>query len=507
MRAIRVVVRDHDWRTAPPVRHRLAISEPEDGGRTLRLDIDVAHRDGDVDFRWVGEITFRPGSLGFSMRGEALRTFRRNRIGIVILHPIEDAGRVIDVTTPDGETSRHRLPDGDQSASTTTEHPGPALVHRPRRRPPAADWRRLRDRGPAQLDGRLVQDLLHPARRTLSGHGERRRARRAVRDAERHHLPGLHPADRQTGPDVPVALGRSARTAARVRIRLHNRRRRSSAATIRRMPITPPQRPCWSSSTCATPADGRGWNSALAEARAWRAALDVRLITDEPQHIAEAVDRLAGHPVCRIGVFDPASHVTESRLWTALTDQAGATAAGRTGRRYSSAFHRAEPDSGPVTGRHPRADLQHYAADAHRRTRTHRRQPRGAASGRRERGSARPGPAAAHRADHVEAEVQRGGHDARHSGGAGWRSTIGGAHRPAPVHCVRRRLDAGQRPGPGHRRRHEPDLLRDRWSSGAAPHTQRTGVSDRLPGREPDFHGHGQADRGRARTRPTGSPS
>jgi hypothetical protein len=61
--------------------------------------------------------------------------------------------------------------------------------------------------------------------------------------------------------------------------------------------------------------------TALAEAEAWRAALDVRLITDDPRHITEAVDRLAGHPVCRIGVFDPASHVTESNIWTALTDQ------------------------------------------------------------------------------------------------------------------------------------------------------------------------------------------
>src|SRR4029079_18213802 len=97
LRAFRVVVRDQDWRTVPPQRTRLSVHEGKSDGQQLIVQLQVRHQDRDVDYDWAGEIIFGATDLTFEMDGTANSTFLRNRIGIVVLHPLSHAGRLIGV--------------------------------------------------------------------------------------------------------------------------------------------------------------------------------------------------------------------------------------------------------------------------------------------------------------------------------------------------------------------------------------------------------------------------
>ena len=58
-------------------------------GDTFRITYDVENKAGDVDFFWRGTIAGDAnGTITFSMDGEARSTFRRNRIGFCVLHPM-----------------------------------------------------------------------------------------------------------------------------------------------------------------------------------------------------------------------------------------------------------------------------------------------------------------------------------------------------------------------------------------------------------------------------------
>ncbi|MBC7724778.1 MAG: hypothetical protein H7146_08520 [Burkholderiaceae bacterium] len=103
LRAIRVVVRDENWGTIEPVVEATAAN---DGS----IDLVVRHVCGEVDFEWRGGIRFRDDRVEFFFDGVARAEFLRNRIGFVVLHPLEDAGREFTVTTPGGERRDIRFP-------------------------------------------------------------------------------------------------------------------------------------------------------------------------------------------------------------------------------------------------------------------------------------------------------------------------------------------------------------------------------------------------------------
>ena len=90
LRRIYVAVRDHNWDTILP---QLSNVQIEREGNAFRITYDVANKMADVDFFWQGTITGDAnGTITFSMDGEARSTFRRNRIGFCVLHPMSCAG-------------------------------------------------------------------------------------------------------------------------------------------------------------------------------------------------------------------------------------------------------------------------------------------------------------------------------------------------------------------------------------------------------------------------------
>ena len=108
LRRVYVAVRDHNWDTILP---QLSNVQIEQEGDVFRIAYDVANKVGDVDFFWRGTITGdADGTVTFSMDGEARSTFRRNRIGFCVLHPMSCAGVPCRIEKVDGTVEESAYP-------------------------------------------------------------------------------------------------------------------------------------------------------------------------------------------------------------------------------------------------------------------------------------------------------------------------------------------------------------------------------------------------------------
>ena len=109
LRGIYVAVREEGWATVPAALEDLEIeAEPE----SFRIRFRALHRRGRVRFDWEGRLEGgADGRIGFRMAGTAGSAFRRNRIGICVLHPVEEcAGRRCIVETTDGDRLERGFP-------------------------------------------------------------------------------------------------------------------------------------------------------------------------------------------------------------------------------------------------------------------------------------------------------------------------------------------------------------------------------------------------------------
>jgi len=105
---IYAAVRDHNWGTVPG---RLSDEQIEAGRDSFRIQFRSEHVQNDVDFVWTGTITgAADGTVAFHFDGEARATFRRNRIGFCVLHPMSCAGKACTIRTVDGQQSEGQFP-------------------------------------------------------------------------------------------------------------------------------------------------------------------------------------------------------------------------------------------------------------------------------------------------------------------------------------------------------------------------------------------------------------
>ena len=109
VRALYAAVRDEDWSTVPS---QITIREQVIQSDSFRLAFEARCRLGPVEYAWQGVMTGEPsGRIRFTFDGLANSDFRRNRIGICILHPIlECAGRPVAVEHVDGTTEQGNFP-------------------------------------------------------------------------------------------------------------------------------------------------------------------------------------------------------------------------------------------------------------------------------------------------------------------------------------------------------------------------------------------------------------
>jgi len=109
VRAIYAAVRDNNWATIPPI---VTLREQAIGKDSFRLAFDVRCVRAPVDYSWSGVITGdASGRIEFTFDGVANSEFQRNRIGICILHPIEECrGKPVTVEHEDGTNEEGAFP-------------------------------------------------------------------------------------------------------------------------------------------------------------------------------------------------------------------------------------------------------------------------------------------------------------------------------------------------------------------------------------------------------------
>ncbi|WP_461163862.1 hypothetical protein [Arthrobacter sp. R4-81] len=108
LRAIKGVIRDHQWRTLQPAVRDVAFLEDDDGV-TVRFHVDYAG--GEARYESMLKVRLTPLTVDVEFNGRAKTAFRRNRIGLVVLHPASESGREVTAVTPAGNVTTRRFPE------------------------------------------------------------------------------------------------------------------------------------------------------------------------------------------------------------------------------------------------------------------------------------------------------------------------------------------------------------------------------------------------------------
>ncbi len=109
IRMVYASLRDKAWLTAKPEISGLKVSRNKNG---FRLSFEGHYRMNEIDFMAHFDVeASMQGHLIFRMKGKALTTFSRNRIGFCVLHPIDSSsGKTCTLLHPDRTASSHVFP-------------------------------------------------------------------------------------------------------------------------------------------------------------------------------------------------------------------------------------------------------------------------------------------------------------------------------------------------------------------------------------------------------------
>ncbi|WP_282819376.1 hypothetical protein [Curtobacterium flaccumfaciens] len=328
LRAVRFVVRDHDWRTADDTVLTRTVSGDE--GR-IRIETSARY-DGVEVVRTVLEATLEDDTLRVAAVGTVTKAFRRNRVGLVVLHPPTLAGQPLTVRHP-------------SRGSTATAFPFWIAPHQPAVDVAGLDW----SVGATALSLDLTGDVFEME------------DQRNWTDAsfKTYSTPLAEPFPVAITPGTTVRQGLALRATAVDPAGGPGTRSGGAASSAPDLAaldgpapgavVTPPptlQLLAGSAPVATRPDDAdllRGFpilvepvlgapnvEAVLASARrdAGGAPLDVRFVTDDPALLRAAIDAvLEGGPVARVGAFDPVSHVTTPALQRALGEAVAAVGA------------------------------------------------------------------------------------------------------------------------------------------------------------------------------------
>jgi hypothetical protein len=85
IRAIYGAVRDQNWNTVQP---EIVVGQMTSSDEHFHLEFQVKCSSAGIAFTWNGTIEGKAGTLSFEFTGQAESTFKKNRIGLCLLHPI-----------------------------------------------------------------------------------------------------------------------------------------------------------------------------------------------------------------------------------------------------------------------------------------------------------------------------------------------------------------------------------------------------------------------------------
>jgi D-apionolactonase len=109
LRGVYGAVRDGNWDTIQPA---LTMGSQHIGEHSFQIEFQAACQRGDIDFLWKGTLAGNSdGTVEFVFDGEARSQFCKNRIGLCVLHPIQEcAGKRCSIRTMDGSVLDAHFP-------------------------------------------------------------------------------------------------------------------------------------------------------------------------------------------------------------------------------------------------------------------------------------------------------------------------------------------------------------------------------------------------------------
>ena len=109
VRNIYAVVRDQNWNT---IAWKVSNLKTDVRADSFEITFDVDCNEREVQYFWKGAVRGAPaGEITFSFEGEAKSSFRRNRIGICVLHPVtECAGKAVTLEHTNGTREETAFP-------------------------------------------------------------------------------------------------------------------------------------------------------------------------------------------------------------------------------------------------------------------------------------------------------------------------------------------------------------------------------------------------------------
>ena len=313
LRAIRAVVRDHDWRTLRPAVESFTESQDAD---TFALRLSVGFAGFGAEYNTELTVSLSGNDLTVTFDGVAPGDFRSNRIGLVVLHRPDDAGRDVTVTGPD---------------QTLTEGAFPTEIspHQPFMNIAAMRWERDGTAFGLEFSGDTFEtedqrnwtdasfktystplsrpfpvtvragDRVHQSIRLTAALGDQ-----TAKDPSPEPVAGVLTVCRQSQGRVPALGTSSSRSAARL----------SAVPGLDALIVEVPGDD--------TAAAAQILRHAVQQAAELGAALDVRITATGAGDLRPVMDLLPLETVVRLGAFSSESHVTERGLWEQLHREA-----------------------------------------------------------------------------------------------------------------------------------------------------------------------------------------
>ncbi|WP_051425708.1 hypothetical protein [Jiangella gansuensis] len=301
LRGVRAVVRDRDWRTGEWTVG--AVAESDDG-----IEVPVRSRSFGADLTGTIRVLARGDTLSVEFVAVSGGEFDTNRTGLVVLHPPRLAGADLVVTHPDGTRE-------------TTRFPLTISPHQPVSDIAALAWNDAGMRIRADLAGDVFE----------------------MEDQRNWTDASFKTYSRPLALPFPYRLAAGEQVRQSVTVRVTGRPSGTAGRVSDRIELTPGGRfPAIgvAASTAPDP-EPRGlprvgrsmlveldlatpnWPAALVRAAERGLPLDVRVVLPtppEPSLLRDLTERLRPLAVERVAVFDPASHVSEKDVVTALRD-------------------------------------------------------------------------------------------------------------------------------------------------------------------------------------------
>ena len=108
LNGIYAAVRNQNWDTVPPKISALSVQQT---AGTFEVAFVASCMQDDAHYEWLGRITGdAAGNINYTFEGQALSSFKKNRTGFCILHPMLLAGSPVTVLHCDGRSEQGRFP-------------------------------------------------------------------------------------------------------------------------------------------------------------------------------------------------------------------------------------------------------------------------------------------------------------------------------------------------------------------------------------------------------------